>query len=61
MSKREARLSALEAGTGGELSERAKAWLGLRGPLTAEEEAAERVGVVDRSKLSAQLREWLQR
>jgi hypothetical protein len=59
-----ARIAKLEAGKGVELSERAKAWLGMRPPLTAEEDAVlPRVdpATVDRSNWSPQMREWLGR
>lgn len=54
-----ARLTKMEALGGLELSERAKAWLGLRGALTAEEEATEPVVEANLSGLSAEVREWL--
>ena len=62
MSKRESRLAKLEAGSTGELSERVKAWFGMRGPLTAADEAAEPdvdPTAVDLSDCSPQMREWL--
>lgn len=57
------RLTKLEVQSGAELSERARAWLGLRGPLSAEEEAAEPLGgasALDLSGCSLELREWLE-
>jgi hypothetical protein len=56
-----ARLERLERGGGVQLSERAKAWLGQRLPLTPEEEAAEPVRLVDLATLLKRLREWLVR
>lgn len=53
------RLAKLETKTP-RLSERAKAWLGMRPALTAEEVAAEpEQASVDPSVLSPQLRAWL--
>lgn len=60
----EARLSRLESSPRNCLTERAKAWLGLRGPLSAEEEAAEPLrdrSAVDLSGCSPELRQWLAR
>jgi len=57
-----ARLARLEVSMTHDLGERVKAWLGLRGPLTAEEEAAESVvAEVDLSGCSPELRAWLTR
>lgn len=62
MSKRESRLVKLEAGNGAALSEPVRAWLGLRPPLTAEEEAAEQSPAsVDLSNASPAMRDWLTR
>lgn len=62
MSKRESRLAKLEAGNNRGMSERVKAWFGLRPALTAEEEAAgPKCPVVDLYDLSPELREWLSR
>lgn len=55
------RVHRLEQGTTTKLSERVRAWLGQRPPLTAEEEAAEPVPAVDLAGLSQGLREWLSR
>lgn len=56
---RDARLARLEAAGPPDLSERVKAWLGWRPPLTQDEEAAEPVVDVDVSKMSPDLRRWL--
>lgn len=57
------RVAKLEAGgSNAKLSERAKAWLGLRPPLTAEEQAADPaidLASVDRSAWSPELKAWL--
>lgn len=60
MARRNERLSRLECSGPQLLSERVKAWLGLRPPLTAAEQAAEpERGPVDLSRLSPALRAWL--
>lgn len=57
----DARLTKLEALGGLELSERAKAWLGWRRPLTVDEEAADpEADQLDVSRMSAELIEWLE-
>lgn len=58
------RLAKLERGDNDELSEAARAWLGMRPALTHEEfvkwsEEQERRGPVDVSGWSPKLREWL--
>jgi hypothetical protein len=60
--RRLARLVALEGVTAGSMGERAKAWLGLRPPLTPEELEAEPETVpLDLSGLSQAARDWLTR
>jgi hypothetical protein len=56
-----ARLERLERSNGVQLSERAKAWLGQRPPLTPEEEAAEPVRPVELASLPKRLRDRLTR
>lgn len=57
---RNARLAKLEAAEPAGLSKRVRAWLGQRPPLAPEEAAADPVVDVDVSKLSAELRRWLE-
>lgn len=57
-----ARLLRLEGATDAQLSERVKAWLGHRPPLTcAELDAEPERGPVDLSRYSPALRVWLER
>jgi hypothetical protein len=59
MMRNSARLERLERSNGVQLSERSKAWLGQRPPLTPQEEAAEPVRLVDLATLPKRLRDWL--
>lgn len=52
------RLSKLEAGAES-LSERVKAWLGMRPALTPEEKAEKPEATIDALKLSPAMRKWL--
>lgn len=60
--KRDARLARLEAAEPVGLSERVKAWLGQRPPLSPEELAAKcDPEPVDLARLSPELQQWLGR